>query len=65
MGLKKSTGHVKQLCGISAVPSERKVPGGHGTGVLLPLGQKKPLNNNKNACQFFLFLNVVQLYYVD
>jgi len=51
MGLKKSTGHVRQLCGVSASPSERKVPGGHGTGVMLPSGQKKPLNNNKNFCQ--------------
>lgn len=55
MGLKKSTGHAKQLCDVSATLSERKVPGGHGTGAMLPSGQKKPLNNNRNACQIFFY----------
>lgn len=55
MGLKKSTGQAKQLCGVSAAPSERKVPRGHGTGVVLPSGQKKPVNNKtKNISSFFL-----------
>lgn len=54
MGLKKSTGHIKQLGDVPA-PSGRKVPGGHGTGVMLPSGQKKPVEQqNQNKLSIFL-----------